>query len=120
VSIIRHWIQELCQPEVEKFGVTVPGQHDVIGFDIPVDDIDFMGLVETFRDMQGDFHCSDQIQLVVSDQLADGLPFDELHGDECHAVGLVHIIDLSNGGVTQSGGGTRFLKETALTVPICG
>jgi hypothetical protein len=42
------------------------------GFDIPVDDIDFMGLVETFRDMQGDFHCSDQIQLVFSDLLADG------------------------------------------------
>jgi hypothetical protein len=113
LGFLHPGIQELGQPEIEELGVAVAGDHDVIRLDVPVDDVCFMCLGQTFGDLEANLHSSLEVELFLGDQSTDGAAFNEFHGDEHLAVGFVDVIDLGDGWMRDGRGGLRFEKEAA-------
>jgi hypothetical protein len=91
-------VEELGQPEVEELGVAVPRDHDIVGLDVPVDDVRLMGSGQALGDLVADLHGALEVELALGDQAADRPAFDVLHGDEHRAVGLVDIVDRAMAG----------------------
>ena len=73
---------QLGQAEVEELGVAVPGDHDVVGLDVAVEDARVVGLGQALGDLEGDLDRAQEIELAVGDEPADGPAVDVFHGDE--------------------------------------
>ncbi|MBA7711510.1 hypothetical protein ES703_120476 [subsurface metagenome] len=116
----RDRIQELCQPEVEQLRMPVARNHDVVGFDISVDDVGLVGFTQSLRNLKSDLHRPYQVQLFFIDQLADSFPFDKLHRDESRSFDFIHIIDLGDRGMGHGRGGFSLLEEPSFSIRIGG
>ena len=106
-------VEEFGQPEVEELGMAVPGDHDVVGLDVPVDDVRLVGPGQAFGDLVTDLDGALEVELALGDQAADGPAFDVLHGNEHRAVGLVDVIDRGDGWMGDGRGGLGLDQEAA-------
>ena len=57
-------------------------------------------------------------QALMTDQLLEGFPVDEFHGDKRELADRIAVMDSDDVGVVQPGGSFRFLYETNLAVQV--
>ncbi len=55
----RNRVKQLGQSKIEKLRMPVSGHHDVIGFNIPVDDVRLMGFAQTLSHLKSNLNRSD-------------------------------------------------------------
>src|SRR5206468_3472522 len=101
------------QPEVQDFDVTVPPQHDVFGFDVPVDDSRFVSCRQGARDLNPYLQHVAQFNPRAGHARAERLPVNELRDDHLLPLELLDLIDGDNVGMIESRGGLCLLLEAA-------
>ncbi len=117
-GVLGRRLGQLGQAEVEDLDVAVLRDHQVLGLQVPMDDAGAMRLGQSLGDLDGKIEEPARRQrLSRSEQLAERLSLDELHGDVQSAVGLADVVDGEDVGVVQRGGGARLLFE-ALSSPV--
>ena len=112
-GLVGDGLDELGQAEVEELGVAVPGDHDVVGLDVAVEDAGVVGLGQALGDLDGDLDRAHEVELAVGDDPADGPAVDILHGDEQVAVDLVDVVDLGDGRMRDGRGRAGLEEEPA-------
>ena len=117
-DVLGAGLQELGQAEIEKLGVPLPSDHDVVRLDVPVDDVRFVRLGQAFGDLEGDLHRAEEVQLAVGDEPVDGPSVHIFHGDERRPVVLVDVIDLGDGGMGDGRRGAGLAQEPGLAVRV--
>ncbi len=93
---------EFCQPEVHHFHQTVSGEHDVIGFDVPMDDLVLVCLLQTFCCLNSDTDDLFEFQCTGFYFLPECGTIDIFHDKERLTVGLTDFMD---------GGDVRVIKR---------
>jgi len=91
----------LRHPEVQNLRVARPGQHDVPGLDVPVDDPLGVGRLQRLRRLARDLESIRLVQRPLRQPLFQGEPFDVLHGEEASPVPLPHFVDVTDVRVIQ-------------------
>src|SRR5207249_3570717 len=71
---------ELCNPKVEHFHVPIRPEHDVLRFDVAMDDSCFMRGGERTRHLDGDVNSFTQLHRTGRQTLTQGLAFDQFAG----------------------------------------
>ena len=85
---------ELGQPEIQDLDQAVFGHDHVCGFDVPVDDVFGVDLLEAARNLFGEVHRFVERKGALRELFLERLPFVVGHGDEQPAVlGLVDFVD---------------------------
>src|SRR5690606_34906611 len=62
-------------------------------------------------ELDGDVDCGVDLERAGGEDVGEGLPFDEGHGEEDLAFDLVDFVDSTDVGVLKAGGGLRFAEE---------
>ncbi len=93
--------------------MAVPGDHDVVGLDVAVEDARVVGLGQPLGDLEGDLDGAQEVELAVGDEPADGPAVDVLHGDEEVPVDLVDVVDLGDGRMGDGRGRAGLEKQPA-------
>ncbi len=83
-----------------------------------MDDSPGVGLRQTLRHLQRELEGAGGREGPATDEGGQGLPADQLHGDEGVALRLVDLIDHRDGRVGERGGGLRLLAQAALALGI--
>ena len=91
--------------------MAVRAHHDVVRLEVAVHDAGLMGAAERFADLDGGAQRVAQHERPALDQRAQRAALDQLHGDEHHAVRLVHLVDRGDVGMGHRGGGPRLAQE---------
>ena len=94
----------------------VPGQEDVGGFQVAVDEAGPVGGVDRSRDVADEPQLDRERQRLA--QLAQVLPVDVLHGDERPPLDFAHLVDLADVGVGDAGLGPGLAEETLCPVVV--
>ena len=84
---------------------------DVGGFDIAVHNALFVSSLQSRGDLLGDAECFRNLQRSLLDALVEAFTFDELHGDEAAAFGLIDFVDAADVWVAQCSCGLSFTIE---------
>jgi hypothetical protein len=114
-------LSQLRQPEVEDLDVAVLRDHEVLGLQIPVHDPGRMCLGEPLGGLRGDVEKPlRRERFARSQELAEGLPFHELHRDVGRPVGFADVVDGQDVGVVQSRGRARLLLEALAALGMAG
>ena len=96
--------REAGQAEVGDLHFTRAGEHDVLGFDVAVNDSLFgrfdQGRGGLTHDAQGVGKVGGA---VAGEPVAKVLPFDVFLGNEVQAVDVAHLVDLNDTGMDQAG-----------------
>ena len=106
-----------CEAEIEDLDVTVLANHDVLGFDIAVNNAGRMRHAERLRDLPADVlgRCRRQ---PASHDRAQCLPGNELEGQKGLPVGHAHVVDRDDIGMVQRAGGPGLEFEPAQLIRI--
>jgi len=78
------------QSEIQHFDAALVADHHVARLQITVDDAFLMRRRERVGQRAANFDDALQGQALWRDQAVEGLPVDELHGQEVHAAGFFH------------------------------
>jgi hypothetical protein len=111
---------DLSQAEVEHFCQSAPGDKNVGGLNITVNNPFAMSIVERIRDRNGDFKQLVDIERPSDDQVSQGLTIEELHRNKRLIVVLADLIDGTDIGVVQGGRGLGFTLEPVQCLAIAG
>src|SRR6185503_20345788 len=84
---------ELRESEVEHLREAITAEHQVLGFEIAMNDAELVSARETRCDLNRDIERLSQLQPVLCDLLANGVAFDVLHRDVRPAVVLADFVD---------------------------
>lgn len=93
--------------------MAVPGDHDVVGLYVAVEDAGVVGLGQALGDLEGDLDRPQQVELAVGDELTDGPAVDVFHGDEQVPVDFVDVVDLGDGRMGDGRGGPGLEEKAA-------
>ena len=103
--------QELGEAKIENFDGAAPGDENVGGFDVAVDDAFFVGGVEGVGQLDADVDRARNREGTEGDQFVEGLPFEQLHGDEGPASVFFDGVNDANAGMIERGGSAGFTEE---------
>ena len=124
-GFVRHGLcftlQESGNAEIGHFNGAVLQQHDVLGFDITVDDPLFMGALQGHQNLAGEvesFLPADGPLLL--NILLEGDAIDKLHDDILDLIAKAHVIDLDNIGMVQHRNCLGLVPETAEKIAVVG
>ena len=104
---------ELGEPEVEDLDVLVPGDEDVLGLEVAVDDALRVGGRQTFGDLDAVLHRPPDGHVALPKPLAQGAALEQLGHDEGDAVVLSDVVDGHDVGVIEGAGGAGLPFEPA-------
>ena len=101
--------------EIGHLDAAVTEDHDVLGFNVPVDDPPAVGVSQGPDDLGDEVQGLPPIQaaLLFLHVLLEGDPVDELHDDIIQVVPLAHVVDGDDVGVGEHGHGLGLLVEAA-------
>ena len=100
------------EAEVENLR-SARGQQDVGGLDIAVDDAGGMSRLKGVGEGRADLEEDPQVQRAVPDSLLQGLTLEQLHDNECPAIGrFADVVDRADVGVLQGCHCLRFALES--------
>ena len=103
------------QSEVEDLDGAVPGDRDVPGLDVAVDDAARVRLGEPVENLRSDANGFLDRHGPTFDPFPKSLPVTVGHGDERPTVfGLADLVDRADVGVIQSGRGPGFPQKASL------
>src|SRR5579863_2393136 len=100
------------ETEIENFGVAAPGDENVGGLDIAVDDAFRVCGIESFSDLQGDVEEALEFDRLASDDVLESGAIEKFHGDEGAAIFFADVVNGADVGVVESRGGFGFAAET--------
>ena len=97
--------REFGETEVENLHLAALGDENVCRLDVAVHDALGMRRLQCVRDLQSPVQQSGQGNGLVADSLAQGLPFEQLHGDEGTPLIFVDLVDGADVGMIEGRGG---------------
>ena len=100
--------------------MTVDRDHDVIGFQIAMDDTGRMRFREAFRDVLQIIDELPQFGVFTMDLLAQRDAVDELHGDVMHTIVFTDFEDLRDAGMAQCRRRLRLANKSLHAITIGG
>ena len=103
------------KPEIEQLG-TGPGQHNVAGLEIAMDDAGVMSFIESVSDFDGDFQKLIERQRAFSDAIGKRFALQEFHDQEIGAVFAAHVVKMANVRMIQGRYGAGFDARSGLSV----
>ncbi len=112
--------RNFCETEVENFGGTPLGDENVGGLDVAVNDSRVVSGVEGVGAVDADFEEEFDFQRVRGDEVLERSAVEKFHGDEGAAVVFADVVDGTDVGMVQRGGGTRFTLESFERLRIVG
>ena len=109
ISILPH----LCQSQVSQFGFASGSEHDIIRFDIPVNQSFLLPcIVQGFRHLQNDPHTFlPGNHIALFQNTFHGLPFHQFHGKIEKTLIIPHRICLHHIGMIQLGCSTGLFDK---------
>jgi hypothetical protein len=116
VEILRRFILEILglqepgETEVKDLHPALGGDHDVVGFQVAVDDAVAVGVGERLGDRDRGADPFPDRHRPAADAVPQGLPLDQLHDQELDPVLLADLVDDGDAGVVQ---GRRRLRLAA-------
>jgi len=108
-----------CQAEVEDFD-GVGRNHDVFGFQIAVNDTEFVGLGEALGDLNGDGNDFANGKRPGIEEFAKGSPFEELEHQEIDAVVVADVVESANIRMRDLGDGASLVFEALAMFGVAG
>ena len=102
-----------CNAEIHHPELAVVQQHDVLGFDIPVNHAVAMGMVEGFQDLGNEMDGlpAGQLAAPLVEVLPQGHAVHILHHDILEVVADRDVVDLYDVGVVEQRNGFGFVLE---------
>jgi hypothetical protein len=91
--------------------VAITRDHDVVGFQIAMDNSGRMGPSQTFGSVLQKPEQLSEFSAFLMNLLAQGDAIDKLHRDEVHALALANFMDGCDVRMIERGRGLRFLFE---------
>ncbi len=116
-SRARSGFEEFGEAEIEQLDLTLVGEHHVFRLEIPVDDAVLMSVSQPVGDRCADLQPLLQGQASIGENLAQGLPFDQLHHQERVTVGLADLVYHGDVGMVE---GRRCLSLALEPQPALG
>ena len=104
-------LRALGQAEVEELRLAAPGHEDVGGLDVPVHDAAGVRGLEGVGDLDAEIEQGVELEGSRGEAVAQGFAFEQLHGDERLPVVLVDVVDRTDVGVLERGGGAGLALE---------
>src|SRR6201988_2788564 len=103
---------QFCESEVEDLHVAFGPDHDVLRFDIAMNDAGFVCGGECIGNLDRDVEHVAEFHRLASDALSQGHALDVFHRDKWTAVvSFTNLMDHADIRMTQSRCGTCFLRE---------
>ena len=100
------------QAHVGELGVAVLGDHDVLGFDVAVDEAGLVGVGQGLAGLDDELEgFLLGVAFALFELVVDGLAFHVFHDEIVEAVGLADVHRTDDVGVVELGGGLSFLVE---------
>ena len=108
------------EAEVENLEPLLLVLHQVVRFQIPVDDALLVRRTHRIGEGNGQLEELVQRQALLRDQLRERLPLDQLHRDEVDSLHLLHRIDVDDVGMVERRQHFRLALETRHPIAIGG
>lgn len=103
---------DLRQAEVEHLGPTIARDEDVRRLDVTVHDAPHVRGLERIGNLDGEIEDLRELErLPVPQPVAQGLAFEQLHGQQRLAIGVIDLVDGADVRVVQRRGGARLALE---------
>ena len=102
---------ELCEAEVENFGVAAVGDENVGGLYVAMNDVFLMGGIERVGNFNAERDEHFEGDRTLGDVLLQCGALEEFHGDEGLAVCFANVVDGADVGMIECGGGLGFALE---------
>jgi hypothetical protein len=100
---------------------TIAGAHDISRFQVAVNNAHTVGCSQAANRLLHDVHRLGRWQLSLAmQQVAQVIPFDELHGDELHAFGVAQVVNTDDIAIGNLTGEKDLLLEALQNVGITG
>ncbi len=117
-GLLRHGPLRIHNPgnaKVSHLHAAIPQHHDVLGLDIPVNDAPAVGVLQGLQNLVHEMQTFPPVQRTAPPAhiLLERNPLNQLHDHIFHALGLAHIKDVDDVGVTHHPHGLRFVVEPA-------
>ena len=111
---VRRWLGEggfgkLCNPEIEHLHIAVGTQHDILRFDVAMDNAGAVCGAKRARDLRGDIQCLLKRNGTLRHSLTQGGALDELGRDVMSGIGLSDLVNGDDIGMVQSRSGACFM-----------
>ena len=107
--------------EIGHLHGAVPQQHDVLGLDIPVDDVMVVGVLQSTGDLGGkNSHFLGRQAAPAAEVFLQGDTVDQLHDDVIHVSRPGNVINIDNIGMGQHGDGLGLVMELAAELLVRG
>ena len=98
---VRIGMRQLRQAEIEDLDKAVAGDHEVLGFQVPVNDARGMSLGQTVGDLSGNRKQLAQRKRADIEQLPQRLSIHQLHDDEGGGIAPPDLVDGHDIGMVQ-------------------
>ena len=105
-------LHQFRQPEIQNLHLPAAGYEDVGRLDVPVHNPGGVGRVQPVRDLNTQIEDFLDLQAAVLDVVLQGLPREQLHGDEMQAGVLADLVDGADVGMIERGGRARLALKT--------
>src|SRR6266478_3420724 len=102
----------LGETEIKNLGLMPPGDEDVGGLDVAMDDALCMSGVKRVGDLDSELEQAVQFQRLTVNRVLKGLALQQFHGDEVPALVFPDLIDGADVGMIKRGRGPGFTLET--------
>ena len=107
-------VGQACNTEIGHLDAAVPQHHDILRFDVPVDDAAAVGVAESAHDLDDEVQRLPPIHFTTPLHiLLEGDAVDELHDDIVQLVTAGHVIHRDDVGVGQLSDSQRLIVEAA-------
>jgi hypothetical protein len=114
----RPILRELCQTEVENLDAVIPGDEDVLGLEIAMDDASIVGRGESPRELKRKLDGLASGNRTALHPFPKRLAFEELRHDECRTGLGADVVYGEDVRVVQRRSGARLLLESMEAVEI--
>ena len=109
------------ETEVGKLHDPVAGDHDVLGFDIAMDEVALMGVLERVGDLDGDLRRLGFLDaLALLDAIVHGGTVDILHHEVVVLAGLADVVGGDDVWMIELGGGAALFVEALDELVVVG
>ncbi len=121
VRLVARGAHQLGQAEVEDFDpLALVGDHHVARLQVAVDDPLGMGAGDRVGDGDGQFKDAPKRKARCRQQLVEGFPLDQLHGQKVDAVRFVDRVQGDDVGMVQPGDGLGLAREPGQPIGVRG
>ena len=100
--------------------MSAPGDEDICGLDVAVDDVFCVGGVERVCDLDGERQNRFRVHRPPIDAMFQRHAIEKLHGDERLALLVVNFMDGADVGMIQGRGGLGFALEAGERLRVSG